>query len=987
MANDLTFWKNRVHVETSRADREPSRADRADLETSRRDFLTRMGFVLAASAVAGCSRGAVQQAIPFLIKPEETMPGVATWYASTCAGCSAGCGLLVKTRDGRPIKIEGNPDSPRSGGGTCAAGQATVLSLYDAERLKGPTWLGVPVTWPEVDARIEERLRAVRAGGHPIVLLSSTIVSPSTRALIAEWTARVPGFRHVVYDAVSCSALRRATRACFAIDGVPHYRFDRATTIVGIEADFLGTWLSPVEFTRQYARRRRPDAAGVMSRHYQFEAGVSLTGTNADHRVPIAASQQGAVALAILRRIASAAGVETGAGDVDGAIDAGAVASAAADLWRHRGASLVVSGSQDPATQIVVHAINVLLGNLGTTVDLEAPSLQKQGDDRALAQLVDEMERGEIHGLLLYGVNPAYDVPDAARFARGLASVALTISFADRLDETAALAQAVCPDHHFLEAWNDAEAVTGSFSLAQPTIAPMLDTRAAQDSLLTWLGQPPDFYTYVREHWRTHIVPTEAHGQAFDARWDHALHDGVYHRDVPAATTPVRPSGAFTAAWQAAAREVAGRPRPAAAQDAYELHLYETVALRDGRQANNPWLQELPDPVTKVTWGNYLVLAPSLARHLGVDSGDVVRMGMPDAPIELPVYVQPGQAPGTVSLALGYGRPRAGKVAAGVGANAFPLVPIVDGERQYHRGGVRLEKTGRSAPLATTQAHHSMEGRPIVRTTTRAALVSDELDTAPEGPSLWAAREGGPHRWGLAIDLSSCTGCSACVTACQAENNVPVVGRDEVLRGREMHWIRIDAYASGSEDQPETRVQPMMCQHCEDAPCETVCPVAATTHSSDGLNQQVYNRCIGTRYCENNCPYKVRRFNWFQYAQNEAFDFNLNNPVGRMVLNPDVTVRSRGVMEKCSMCIQRVQDGKLLAKQEGRPVADGDIKTACQQVCPADAMVFGDLNDPDSRVAKMRADRRHYLVLDELGTKPNVGYLMKITNRSEADPT
>ena len=984
MANDLTFWKNRVHVETSREDLE---TNRADLETSRRDFLTRMGFVLAASALAGCSRGAVQKAIPFLIKPEETMPGVATWYASTCGACSAGCGLLVKTRDGRPIKIEGNTESPLSGGGTCASGQATVLSLYDAERLKGPTWLGVPVTWQDVDARIEERLRAAMAGRHNLVLLSGTIVSPSTRALIAEWKARVPTFRHVVYDAVSFSALRRATGACFAIDGLPHYRFDRATTIVGIEADFLGTWLSPVEFTRQYARRRRPDAAGVMSRHYQFEAGVSLTGTNADHRVPIAASQQGAVALAILRRVAIEAGVETGAEEVDGAIDEGAVASAAEDLWRHRGASLVVSGSQDTATQIVVHAINALLGNIGTTVDIESPSLQKQGDDRSLAQLVDEMERGDVHGLMLYGVNPAYDFPDAARFARGLESVALTISFADRLDETASLAHAVCPDHHFLEAWNDAEAVTASYSLAQPAIAPLLDTRAAQDSLLKWLGKEPDFYAYVREFWRSHIHPTDARGRTFDELWDHALHDGVYHRDVPAAKTPpFRPSRAFTAAWQSAAHEVAGQGRSSAAPaaDRYELHLYETVAIRDGRHANNPWLQELPDPVTKITWGNYLVLAPSLARRLGVESGDVVRMGIPDAQIELPAYVQPGQSPGTVSIALGYGRQHAGKVAYGVGANAFPLVTSFDGERQYHRGGVVLQKAGRSEPLATTQAHHSMEGRPIVRTTTLSALLSEETEARPEAASLWADREGGPHRWGLAIDLNSCTGCSACVTACQAENNVPVVGRDEVLRGREMHWIRIDAYTGGSEDHPETLVQPMMCQHCQNAPCETVCPVAATTHSSDGLNQQVYNRCIGTRYCENNCPYKVRRFNWFRYAQNEAFDFNMNNPVGRMVLNPDVTVRSRGVMEKCSMCIQRVQDGKLLAKQEGRSVADGDIKTACQQVCPADSIVFGDLNDPESRVARMRAGQRHYLVLDEIGTKPNVGYLMKIKNRSEA---
>ena len=974
MSSSLTFWSGRDEV-----------------DASRRDFLTRVGFAVAASALTGCSRGVVQKAIPYLNKPEEITPGVAAWYATTCAGCAAGCALLVKTRDGRPIKIEGNDES-RLFGGTCATGQASVLSLYDAERLKGPLWKGEPATWAEVDAQIEQRLGAVIAGGHAIVLLTGTISSPSTRALIAEWTARVPRFRHVVYDAVSSSALMRATEACFGIRAVPHYRFDLAATIVGIEADFLGTWISPVEFTRQYARGRRPDPR-TMSRHYQFEAGVSLTGSNADWRVAVPASLQGAVALALLHRIAATAGVAVDVPpDLEAGIDARALTAAADDLWRHRGASLVVSGSQDMATQVVVYAINALLDNVGVTVDVESPSLQKQGDDEAVARLVDEMNRGDVHALMLYGVNPLYDYPDTARFARGLESVALTISFADRLDETAARVHAVCPDHHFLEAWNDAEPVASSFSLSQPTIAPMLDTRAAQDSLLKWLAKENDFYSYIRDYWRHNVFPLQSTFAPFDAFWDRALHDGVFDartaREVSARRDRSKPAARFVELWKSAADTVAGqheRGSVARAAGRYEAHLFETVALRDGRHANNPWLQELPDPVTKITWGNCVALSPAVARDLHVSSGDVVRVMAGHDTFELPAYLQAGQAARTVSIALGYGRERAGKVGGRVGTNAFALVTADLGVRRYFREGIVLEKTGRHEALATTQEHHSMEGRPIVKTTSLADLAI-EPPAPSEMPSLWAEREGGEHRWGLVIDLNSCTGCSACVTACQAENNVPVVGRDEVLRGREMHWLRIDAYTTDSEEHPETVVQPMMCQHCENAPCESVCPVLATVHSSDGLNQQIYNRCVGTRYCENNCPYKVRRFNWFEYAQNDRFDFNMNNPVGRMVLNPDVVVRSRGVMEKCSMCVQRVQAGKLLARQEDRAPADGDIKTACQQVCPAEAIVFGDLNDPRSRAATMRRSGRYYRVLDELGTKPNVGYLTKVRNRTTSEP-
>ena len=963
MAEKLTFWR-----------------ERPETDGSRRDFLTRIGFTLAASALAGCSRGPVQQAIPFLNKPEEITPGVASWYATTCSGCSSACALLAKTRDGRPIKIEGNAESRLFGGGTCAAGQATVLSLYDPDRARGPQWRGQPTTWDAIDTEIRPRLTA--AARRRVVLLSGTITSPSTRALIAEWSAQAPHFSHVVYDAISLSGLREATRRSFGVTAVPHFRFDEADTIVGFDADFLGTWLSPVEFTRQYAKRRRRALDHDRLRHYQFEAGVSLTGSNADRRTLMQPSAHGASALSLLRQIAARAGIAADGLELDANVDSQAIAAAADDLWRDRGRSLVVSGSNDPSVQVIVHAINALLGNIGATVDLDAPSLQKQGDDAAMAALVGDMERGDVHALLVYRVNPAYDYRDAARFVDAMESVALTVSFADRVDETAVHCQAVCPDHHFLEAWGDAEPVAGSFSLAQPTIAPLFDTRAAQDSLLVWLGRAPGFYEYIRETWRRDRFPAQTRYQSFDEFWDHTLHDGVFEAPAAASRSPERlalPASRsperLALLARTAAGEIARRSREAAKRSTteHEVHLYQTVALGDGRHANNPWLQELPDPVTKVTWGNFVAVSPATATRLGVEAGDVLRVSAGDHAAELPVFVQPGQSSETVSIALGYGRERAGRVGTGVGANAF---------RFADARAVTLATTGRQQPLAATQTHHSVEGRPIVRTIALADL--QQHDAVVEAPpaSLYPPREGGEHHWAMVVDLNACTGCSACVTACQAENNVPVVGADEVRRGREMHWIRVDRYYGGDDRQLTTAVQPMMCQHCEDAPCETVCPVLATVHSSDGINQQVYNRCVGTRYCENNCPYKVRRFNWFQYAGNERFDYTLTDPLERMVLNPDVVVRARGVMEKCSLCVQRIQTEKLAAKREGHPLADGRIETACGQSCPADAIVFGDLNDPNSRVSKLRASGRHYTVLEQLGTRPNVGYLMRVVDKN-----
>ncbi|MBO0911076.1 MAG: 4Fe-4S dicluster domain-containing protein [Acidobacteria bacterium] len=941
-------------------------------ENTRRDFLSLMGVTLAAAGLAGC-RAPVQNAVPLVAGSDDIIPGVANYYATTCRGCASSCSLLVKQRDGRPIKIEGNAESILFGSGTCATGQATVLSLYDDARFRGPMWGGQAQSWEEVDRQVLDRLNAAFAAKGKVVLVSGTITSPSTLEIIREWSRSYPGFRHVVYDPVSLSALREAHARSFGRPMIPHYRFDQARLVLGLEADFLGTWLSPVEFARQYSSARRAEDRRAL--HIQLESGMSVTGSNADLRLSVAPSEMGTVAVALLARIARKGGIAGVPDSPEPEVDPRKLDLIARELWKHRGESLVVSGSNDVATQMVATALNFYLGNMGKTIDLVHTSQQRLGDDRAMADLVEEMNRGEIHTLMLLGVNPAYDYCDAPRFLEGLEKVALSISFSDRQNETSAHVHALCPDHHFLEAWGDAEPVESHFSLAQPLIAPLFRTRAAQESLLKWSGvEKPDYYSYLREYWQKNIFPRQTGVSSPDVFWEKSLQTGVVNLAGSAASEP-----RFQGDWQEAVRAIAREREqsPARGEGRYELHFYESVALRDGRDANNPWLQELPDPISKVTWENYAAVAPALARNLGVGDGDVVKISTGRGTLELPVFEQPGQQAHTVSIAIGYGRKQVGKVGQNVGSNVFPLTPLVDGRRQYSASGATVEKTGRRVNLAGTQTQFSMEGRPIVLEATL-----EELENASSGealPTLWAKPLEGEHSWGMAIDLDACTGCSACVVACQAENNVPVVGKDQVARTRIMHWIRIDRYYRGTEEDPRSLHQPMMCQHCQNAPCETVCPVLATTTSSEGLNQQVYNRCIGTRYCANNCPYKVRRFNWYNYTENPEYDFNMTSPLGRMVLNPDVAVRSRGVMEKCSMCVQRIQLAKNIALQGKRELADGDIQTACQQACPTEAIVFGDLKDPASRISRLRSDRRHYEVLEELGVRPNVGYLKKIS--------
>jgi len=972
------------------------------LASDRRDFLKLTGFSLAVLAVPGCGRAPEHEAVPFLDKPEEITPGRTTYYATLCQACSAGCGLLASYRDGRPIKLEGNPEHPLGGGTTCARGQAHVLSLYDSRRLKAPRAGAQASTWEAVDAAVAERLKAIGAAGGAVRFLTGTVNGPTTQAAIAEFLGGFRGARHIMYDALSSSALLDAYGEAFGRRLLPRMHFERAEVIAGFDADFLGTWISPVEFTRTRKEGRDLAKKGErFSRHVQFETRTSVTGAAADERHGVAPGDIGAL-LSNLAVYVGRLAKQPVAWDV---VPVPGVSSkllhglAEQLVAAPRGRTLVVCGSNRIEDQRLALLVNDMLGNHeggGATLDLEATSQQRLGDDRALTALLAEMQAGKVAALFLAGCNPLYDLPESEAFADALKQVGLVVSLAGSLDETAAspAMHFVCPDHHPLESWSDAQPVAGLVTVGQPVIQPLGKTRPMVESLTTWAGKPRTAYAFMREVWQRDVHPHALGGDGFVGFWIRAVHDGFAWIAGEGAGRPTHKPDAPVAA-------VAPAPR---VEGTLLARFHAQIGMADGRHAHNPWLLELPDPITKVSWDNVAVLAPETAARLGLEIGDVVRLEADGLQIEAPALPLAGMHPEGIALALGYGRAGTDRfagvgpawiearstVAKGqtIGSRAAALLGRDAGHLVYAGRAMRLTKTGERRDVARTQLWDSLTppaglgrpedgARPIVQEATLAAWREDPHageHEEHEEPEIWDDdHEYTGHHWGLAVDLTACTGCSACVVACQAENNIPVVGKDEMRRKRDMHWIRVDRYFDG--DGPDASVvhQPMMCQQCDNAPCETVCPVLATTHSSEGLNQQIYNRCVGTRYCANNCPYKVRRFNWFFYRH----DDRLQN----MVLNPDVTVRSRGVMEKCTFCVQRIQRGKGDAKQKGQPLADGAIQTACMQVCPAGAIVFGDRNDPKSHVSKAGADERAYRVLDEIGVKPSVSYLRRIRHR------
>ncbi|RZJ58198.1 MAG: 4Fe-4S dicluster domain-containing protein [Hymenobacter sp.] len=969
----------------------------------RRDFLKLMGFGVAAATLASCETP-VRKAIPYLNKPEEVDPTISNFYASTYFTGSDYNAVLVKNRDGRPIKLEGNPESPVTRGGLSARAQAAILSLYDGGRLQHFMAKGKQVDFPEADRAIRA---ALAANTGKIAIVSPTIISPSTKRAIAAFAGQHRNVEHIMYDVNSASGLLQANGGV-----LPAYDFSRANVIVSLGADFLGTWISPVEYSRQYITNRKVSTdKRTMSRHFQFETALSLAGSNADIRVPVKPSQMGTIALYLYSAIVGGAAPALPKDDKTGL--QAKLDIAVKELKANQGASLVVAGSNDPAVQTLVAAINQTLGNVGTTVDLTNPSYVRQGDDARMSQFVSELNSGAISAVFFYNANPVYNHPKGEQIKAGIAKAALSVSLNDRLDETGSLCQYQTPDSHWLESWNDFEPKKGFLSLAQPAITPIFKTRQGQESFLRWAGSNENYYNFLKAGWQGVLG-----GSGFQAAWDKVVHDGVATGSALAAA-PAFSSPAIGAA------EAVNRLRnaPAAPAGSVEVSLYEKVGVGEGGvEANNPFLQELPDPISKATWGNYVAVPRTMAVTNKWEQGDVVSVSATGLakPLDLPVLIQPGQAEGTVAIAVGYGRTMAGKVGNGVGENAFPLAQV-GRDGILYVNNVTLKATGANSPIAQTQTHHTiMDRREVVQENTLAKyrenpkeVTEYEMITTPEGlekpskVSLWQDFQYNDHHWGMAIDLNSCIGCGSCVIGCQTENNIAVVGKQQVINRREMHWMRIDRYYSSEahksdfdtkgklstyaamedpSDNPQVVFQPMMCQHCNHAPCETVCPVLATTHSSEGLNQMTYNRCVGTRYCANNCPYKVRRFNWFSFYSNEKFeDVNghMFTDLGRMVLNPDVTVRARGVMEKCSFCVQRIQLGKLEAKKQKRRPIDGEVVTACAQSCPTEAILFGDMRDPASRISQLlrREDgERAFHVLDSINVQPNVTYLTKIRN-------
>ncbi|MCE3010915.1 MAG: TAT-variant-translocated molybdopterin oxidoreductase [Proteobacteria bacterium] len=970
---------------------------------ARREFLKLMGASLALAS-AGCIRRPVQKIVPYNKQPEEVTHAVANYYTTSYFDGSETQGLLIRTKDGRPLKVEGNPAHPLSGGGTSVRSQAHLLSLYDPERLKGPVRNlqnkaktnrdTITAKWEEADDAIVKQLSKGK-----VVVLSGAVASPSTRQLMADFNQAF-GAKHIVWEALNDESVRQGQDASYGEDLVPFHRFDKAKVIVSVDADFLGTWVAPTTYTKQFAKARKD--IEKMNRLVVFDSAYSLTGANADIRVRIKPSQQVDVVMALAHEVIvkKGAGRYAGNSQVKAALEPFAgVASTltmepalfsqiAQDLIDNRGDSLVVAGglaagtTDAKALQIAVNFLNSALDNDGSTVLANGGWTALKASFEAVLGLVEDMKKGDVNTLIIHRTNPAYNLPESLGFKEAMKNVGMVIYTGDRVDETGKQADYVLPDNHVMEGWGDAEFTRGLMSLQQPTLRPMYDTRSFQLSLMTWaymakrgparIQNFETFYDYLRDYWKNEVYPKYGRGIGFENFWNEVLQKG-FVGEVPNSTS--------ARSFRLEALNSVKKKAPA---QGFEMVLYPTVQLGDGTLANIAWLQELPDPVTKICWDNYVCVSLATAEKLGAREGHIMKIKTTAGEYSLPVHIHPGLHDDVLAVPVGYGRTDAGKVANGVGFNSFQMANVAAGLLITSGISAEITNTKKKYELANPQGHHSLgdsktAGRKIVVEATLAEYLKDKAANNHKHKiwNIWSGHAYNGNKWGMAIDLNSCTGCNACVVACQSENNVTVVGKKYVMEGREMHWIRIDRYFVGDPANAEVVFQPVMCQHCDNAPCETVCPVLATVHNSEGLNDMVYNRCVGTRYCANNCPYKVRRFNWFNYAK------LIEKPM-HLALNPDVTVRTRGVMEKCTFCVHRIKEKKNEVKLKGGTLKDGDVKTACQTSCPTDAIIFGDLNDPESRVSKhFKEDPRNYALLEEFHAAPSVRYMTKIRNNHQ----
>ena len=925
----------------------------------RRGFLKLLGASLAFAGLSACARprAPTEKIVPYVQAPEEIIPGKPLFFASALTDGGYAEGLLVESHQGRPTKVEGNPDHPGSLGATHARTQATVLSLYDPDRSQFIVENGVRRDWETFATALAAAVDRLEDGAG-LALLTETVTSPTLAALIEEVLERFPNARWHQYEPTHDDAAFAGANLAFGRSVSTRYDFSRADVILSLEADFTNEGPGRIRYARDFARHRRIRHAGDnMNRLYQLESFPTPTGSVADHRIPLGPGGIASFAASVARGI----GVNAPETEPPDGLDE-LIKALVEDLEEHRGRSLIIAGPSQPAeVHALAHAMNSALDNVGSTVTYHEPVETKPENHLdSLNELSASLAAGDIEVLVVLGANPAYNTPAGLGIADALKRVPFSIHLGDYLDETGAVTTWHVNRAHYLETWGDARAFDGTVTIQQPLISPFYGGRSELEVLSALLARPDaNSFQIVQDFWRERV------SGSFDSFWQDALYRGTVQ------------------GTESASVEVTTGPIDIdlPVEDDLTMLIRPDPSIWDGRFANNGWLQELPKPFSKLTWENAAYLAPSTAERLGVSSHQLVTLSVGSRTVTAPVWIQPGQAAGTVVLSMGYGRRQAGRVGTGIGVDVFSLL---NGDERWGTP-VEIAQTSETTRLATTQVHQSLNGTGERRHIIRTGRV-DEFREHPEHPTfvhpvehhdedLYPDFEYNGYAWGMVIDMTVCNGCNACITACQAENNIPIVGKDQVLIGRELHWIRVDSYYRGDIDNPEVFHQPMPCQQCEKAPCEPVCPVGATVHDHEGLNVMVYNRCVGTRYCSNNCPYKVRRFNFLQYAELDttATELSLAN-------NPDVTVRSRGVMEKCTYCTQRISQARIQAGNEGRQIREGEVVTACQSVCPMEAIVFGDVNDPGSQVSLAKASPLNYTLLEELQTKPRTSYLAKVTN-------
>jgi len=951
---------------------------------SRRSFLKLMAASLGLAGVglSGCMRQPDEKIVPYVRQPEDAIPGKPQYFATCMTLGGFATGLLVESHLGRPTKIEGNPDHPASLGATDVFAQATILSLYDPDRSQTTMKGGRVSTWGEFLTALTSQVQDLRGGqGRGLAILTETVTSPTLAEQLKSLRKDLPEARWYQYEPASRDNVRGGAKLAFGefVDTV--YHFDKADLILSLDAEFLAAMPGSLRYTRDFVDRRRlatvdtvdrekKPSSQSMNRLYAVESTPGLTGAQADHRLPMRAQDVEALARAVAARLGIAAGGRELSAPKG--VPAKWLNSLVSDLQANRGTSLVIAGEGQPAVvHALVHAINRQLDNVGHTVEY-VTSIEPEPMDQmaSLSDLVQGMRQGDVKALFVLGGNPLYNAPQELEFAKAYDRVGFRVHLSPEYDETSFASHWHIPQAHSLEAWSDARAFDGTVSIQQPLIAPLYGGRTDHELIAALAGHPElTSYQIVQQFWKTRLGHED-----FDRNWRRAVHDGTV---LATRAETINPAWKFID--QVPPLDAGQRN---ASTDGLEISFCPDPTVWDGRFANNGWLQELPKPITKLTWDNAALVSPRTAERLGIANHELVELTRAGQTVRAPVWIVPGQPDDSISLAMGYGRTRTGRVGTGIGVNSSALRPA---RKEWFAGGVELKRTGARYRLAVTQNHHSMEGRDLIQVRTLEQFkhdpdfISTERSHPEQSPSLYPRADESEYGWGMVIDQTACIGCNACVVACQSENNIPIVGKEQVITGREMQWLRIDRYYRGGIDSPDTHFQPLMCVHCENAPCELVCPVAATVHSHEGLNQMVYNRCVGTRYCSNNCPYKVRRFNFLDYNREMEYD-GAHAPSLELMRNPDVTVRSRGVMEKCTYCVQRINETKIDAQKQNRTVKDGEITTACQQACPARAITFGNIRDRQSAVSKLKESPLNYSLLAELNTLPRTTHLARIRN-------